>query len=366
MKHQIKEVRSALPPNSRDRSNVVALALLAFCAATWTISMVLISVSPLWFTWVAILGNGIAIAMLFIVGHDAAHDNFVRSHQLNRLIATLAFLPGLHPRSSWAHSHNLKHHAWTNLKGEDPGYAPFSLQEYRRLPLYRRLLERFYRTSIGLGLFYFFEVYCKDMVFPRGNRRPADEHAFLVNRVTVALFFVFQCSAVYWIAVSRDRPHPILFTFYAVIAPLAVFVWLMGFVTLQHHTHPEIPWFDKKQEWSFFQCQVAGTTHIRFPRIFDVVLLNILEHSAHHVDPLIPLYRLQSSQSVLDVAYSDSIKTIEWSPLVLWKTLCQCKLYDYREHRWLDFNGKPTTARLLPQCATSTSDPLTEECVTTS
>jgi omega-6 fatty acid desaturase (delta-12 desaturase) len=72
-------------------------------------------------------------------------------------------------------------------------------------------------------------------------------------------------------------------------------------------------------------------------------MLHIFDHAAHHVDPLIPLYQLEQSQQALENKYPQSIKIINWNLRVYWNTLSCCKLYDYREHRWLDYRGNPTT-----------------------
>ena len=233
----------------------------------------------------------------------------------------------------------------TNLKQEDPGYAPLTLEEFRQLPLARRLRERFYRssTSAGLWLFYLIEIWWNYLIFPNQEHRPSNSREFLIDRSLVTAYAAVQFLGIYLIASMTGRNSPLLFATYASVVPFLVFCALMGFVTFQHHTHPEIPWFDRIDEWSYFQSQVKGTTHICFPPIFDLVLLNILEHSAHHVDPLIPLYQLPTSQDALERAYPDTIKNIPWTPLVLRKTLVCCKLYDYRAQQWLDFRGNPTT-----------------------
>lgn len=347
MNPEIKAVRSKMPCHSRDRSNSKAIVLLLMSITAWAATALMIFYLPLPLSWIGILAHGIAIAMLFVVGHDAAHGNLVTSHPVNRVIATLAFLPSLHPYSSWARSHNIKHHGWTNLKGEDPAYAPYSLEEYQQLSPGKRLLVRFHRTWLGLGVLYFNELYCKHMMFPKQSHLPADRRAFRWEQLAVGTFLAIQLAAAYGLSILTDRPFPVLFTVYAGLCPFFVFLWLIGFITFQHHTNPEIPWFDQKHEWSFFQCQVAGTTHVQFPRIFDVVFLNILEHSAHHVDPLVPLYHLQTSQKALEAAFPGTIKIIGWNPNVLWTSLSRCKLYDYRAHRWLDFNGNPTTPRIM-------------------
>ena len=70
---------------------------------------------------------------------------------------------------------------------------------------------------------------------------------------------------------------------------------------------------------------------------------HIMQHTAHHVDSKIPLYRLTGSQSCLESAYPQDIVVEKWTLATLGKTLARCKLYDYENHRWLNFCGKPTS-----------------------
>ncbi len=347
MDTQIRCLFNTLPARRRERSLWRGIVLFVCCGSIWLLSLAGVVLSPLWIFPVAVLANGITMSMLFIVGHDACHGSLVPALRLNRMIGTLAFLPSLHPFSGWKRSHNGMHHVWTNLKGEDPGYPPFSLDEFRRLTPLRRLLERFYRSWAGIGFFYFAEVYWKCLLFPRCDRQPPQRREFLLDRILITAYLLLEIVSIYRVSLAVDRSHPLLFTICAVVAPYCFFLWLMAFVTYQHHTNPEIPWFDQKSEWSYFQTQVAGTTHVAFPPVFDFIFLHILDHSAHHVDPLIPLYHLDQSQVALEQAYPGSVKIIGWGPSVLWNTLSCCKLYDYRQHRWLDFNGHPTTPSLI-------------------
>src|SRR5947207_1054821 len=53
---------------------------------------------------------GLAIAILFVVGHDASHQRFAASRTLNHVLALLAFLPSLHSHSQWDMVHSRVHH----------------------------------------------------------------------------------------------------------------------------------------------------------------------------------------------------------------------------------------------------------------
>jgi acyl-lipid omega-6 desaturase (Delta-12 desaturase) len=90
--------------------------------------------------------NGVFIALLFIIGHDAAHGSFVPVRSLNRWIARIAFIPCVHPASLWRLVHNTLHHGRTNLKWVDGVWVPMSTDEYRYARPLRRWLERVYRV----------------------------------------------------------------------------------------------------------------------------------------------------------------------------------------------------------------------------
>jgi omega-6 fatty acid desaturase (delta-12 desaturase) len=129
-----------------------------------------------------------------------------------------------------------------------------------------------------------------------------------------------------------------------VLIPFLVFTWLIGFATYQHHTHPRVLWYRDENEWSFFRAQVQSTVHVEFPRWIELALNNIMEHTAHHVDPKVPLYRLTDAQDAIETAFgSENVITERFSFAKLSATLRTCQLYDFDDHCWLSFDGQRTT-----------------------
>lgn len=286
---------------------------------------------------------GICISALFVVGHDACHDSLTPSHRLNGVLGRLSFLPTLHPFVCWELGHNRLHHGWTNLKGRDYVYTPFSVAEFAALPRWRQWLERAYRSVPGIGLFYFIEVWWKHMIVPRPEERAKLRKAVWARDLAcVVLFFVAQVAAV--MLASDSVRAAALNGLLAIVAPYAIWNWLMAFVTIQHHTHPQSPWFKSPEEWEFFHAQIHGTIHLKLPRLIELLFHNILDHTAHHVDPKIPLYNLPHCQDRLEHRYGERIIVEQGSIPALHRVLKQCKLYDYERHCWLDFAGRPTGA----------------------
>lgn len=315
---------------------VLALAVIsagAFAAILWTPSLVVKALLSV------ILGLG--ISLMFVIGHDACHDSLTPSHTLNQLLGRLCFWPTLHPYVCWELGHNRLHHGWTNLKGVDYVYPPFSLEEFQALPSWRRALEHVYRTVPGIGLFYFIEIWWKHMLVPRREDfNKLRKGVFAIDLAAVLAFLGLEAFAAWWFAPSTG--HAIINVICAIIIPCAIWNWLMAFVTIQHHTHPKAPWFKDVAEWSFFHGQVHGTIHVRLPRWIELLFHNILDHTAHHVDPKIPLYHLPSCQKRLEEAFSGDVVIEHTSIRALARVLRTCKLYDYHRHCWLDFDGKPS------------------------
>src|SRR5581483_11438447 len=110
--------------------------------------------------------EGILIGRLFVLGHDACHGALFPARFLNRVVGRMLFLTSLTPYTLWEFGHNSVHHGFSNLKSRDYVWTPFSPEEWRALPRTRRALERLYRTPLGLGIYYGFEIWWKRLYFP--------------------------------------------------------------------------------------------------------------------------------------------------------------------------------------------------------
>lgn len=348
----LRVVRQRLIAATAARSIAKGGALIALVGAIYAATYAAICFTEFWLLKIVLgYANGLAIGMLFLIGHDACHMGLTPVGWLNRLLGRIAFLPALHPYSSWELSHNGLHHGWTNLKGRDPGYSPLSKEEFDRLPAWRRTLQRIYRTSFGLTLYYLIENWVRVEMFPNAEHRARfrNPRQFQVDRVIVAAFALAMIGLSIGLGILMRPAGQAAWIaglgHFAVAWVLPFLIWngFISFITFQQHTHPRIRWFDNEPEWTFYDTQVRGTVHIEFPWILRMLLHNINEHTAHHINPRVPLYELKSAQAGVREVLNGDVMVVRWSPRVMRDTLRRCKLYDFREHRWLDFDGRPTT-----------------------
>ena len=134
-------------------------AATAILAPWWTVKAIGVAIS------------GVAAAMLFALAHDAAHGSLAGSRAMNRLLATICFLPSWYPFTPWIRGHNHLHHGWTNVAECDYSWQPVSPAHYAAMPRWRRAVEHVYRSWWGLWLHSIVEIWWKHMAMPRASDR---------------------------------------------------------------------------------------------------------------------------------------------------------------------------------------------------
>jgi acyl-lipid omega-6 desaturase (Delta-12 desaturase) len=344
--------RASLPPERRRSTNLRGGGIFALNAIVYVLLFLGALLLPAWWMRLAcILATPTMIGALFVIGHDAAHNSLTRSGWLNRVLGRLAMLPAWHPYTSWCHAHNTLHHGGTCLKGKHPDFTPLSKEEFDRLPRWRRWLERVYRSPLGVGLCYTVDFYFGYLLFPSAAHRSPYRLAFHLDRLLVLAFVAFQLGLAYLLA--GHTPGMMLprwlYPVAAVVLPWAAWLGFMGIASFVQHTHPRTAWYDREDEWSFYHVQLRSSTHAVLPWPLGALLHNIMDHPAHHIDPTIPLYELPASQKSLEERAPEHSVVVPLS-LSEYLRICRvCKLYDYRRHRWLDFDGNPTTEEGLHQ-----------------
>jgi omega-6 fatty acid desaturase (delta-12 desaturase) len=345
-----------MPEATRRRSLPRALAVLIPSVAFYLLAWGAILVAPWWLWPVLAPIAGLAVTLMFIVAHDAAHDSLTPYRALNASLARWLFIPAWHSYGGWVHAHNHVHHGWTNLQQRDYVWAPLSLAQYRALPRWRRALVRMYRWWPGFAFYYLCEILIrKILIIQPETRRSKVRWKWLLDDLFVLIGVLAQAMAGIIIAQRfGPAPNPILLILAAQVVPLLVALWLLAFVTYLQHTHPSIPWFQDSKQWNFFTGQVLGTTHTEFRHGIDRLIHNIMEHTAHHVDPRIPLYNLAEAQEKLDAKHGPVRHHFTFRTFRYVQSVCQ--LYDFEQHCWLSFAGIPTSSRTFDQdemCADS-------------
>lgn len=338
-----KIIRSWLLPLA-GRSTMQALLLLVLDYMLLVALLTSVSLAgPTWLRALCALAAGFVIGRLFVIGHDGCHHSLTPHRRLNKWLARIAFLPSLTPYSLWDVGHNQVHHGFTNLKGVDFVWAPLTQQEFNALTPLRRFMERIYRSGWGPGLYYMIEIWWKKMMFPpqaaAGYKHQA---AFAWDRLLVTAFAALWIGTVAGVAWLTGQSTVLLLAL-GFVLPLAFWFNMMGFVIYGHHTHVKVSWHNDRASWQRAQPFVSTTVHLTFPLYIGSMLHHIMEHTAHHVDMSIPLYKLKDAQSRLEELLPGRIVIQPFSLRWYFATARACKLYDFTRNAWTDFAGRTTS-----------------------
>lgn len=302
----------------------------------------------IWMKAVAGTIAGFKIANLATIAHDAAHNSLTKSRWLNKYLAITSFLPGLFNYELWLYDHHRLHHSRTNEDFPD-SYTPMSKAQYDAASPLRKWKERLYRkpSFVYFGLYYIVERWSKVKLFPtrhmpRKIHAPAWRHFALITTFATGFLALLACAPLY------SETGSVTAIVLGFVVPFYIFQTLFAFTVYVQHTHPDVAWFDTPPDRSNGQGrQEYISVHLEFPKWLKLLVHNVYDHGAHHVCPAIPCYELHRAQKRLnellgDYAVSDRF-TFEW----LFNTMRTCRLYDYVNHCWLDYDGTALTASTL-------------------
>lgn len=294
-----------------------------------------------WLRLISSLLAGYWIGRLFILGHDACHQSFTPHRKLNRVLGRLAFLPSLSPYSLWEVGHNVIHHGFTNLKGVDFIWIPASKADFDAMSPSRQVLERIYRSGYAPWLYYMIEIWWNKMYFPNKNHKPGERKSFFWDNVLVSVFAVIWLGALTWLSAAFNVGFlTALVTGF--IIPFIFWNGMIGWAVYVHHTHNRIKFYDNKKEWTASSPFVTTTVHLTFNKPWGAMMHHIMEHTAHHLDMTIPLYKLKEAQDKLEELLPGRIVVQKFSVGWYFKNAKHCQLYDYENKQWIDFSGKPS------------------------
>jgi acyl-lipid omega-6 desaturase (Delta-12 desaturase) len=109
-----------------------------------------------------------------------------------------------------------------------------------------------------------------------------------------------------------------------------------------HHTHPAVVWRTASDDLSWLEAQIPNTVHVIFPGPVNFVFHWIMEHTAHHLRPGIPMYNLTKAQSILEERHEEII-VHRWTLRSHLDTLRRCKLFDIERATWTDYDGNSSS-----------------------
>lgn len=331
--HRVKPatVRQLIPEACHRRSVPKALAWCVFDLALYVaaLSLVFTGGHPA----LQLLGGvlaGVAVAIMFVWAHDAAHGALFRNKLVSELLGTLLMLPSLNMYRLWSYGHNKVHHGFTSFSPIDWIWRPLAPSEYRARGWWSRFVYRRERSILTCGLHYLLRVWWSGMV----RFRPQHKHHRLGFRLSKfgTLVFAVVLSYAAWVMAGG-----LIGAISAVIVPFVVFTYVIAFIVFIHHTHPDLPFFDRREEWSGAIGQVYCSTVVRCSRVIELLTHRILVHVPHHVDMRVPFYHLAPAYEAIKADLGEYIHEYRFSWAEIRSIFRSCQLFDFETKTWYRF-----------------------------
>lgn len=296
--------------------------------------------------------NGLAIGLLFVIGHDCVHKAYAPTTRVNQIMARLSFIPCAHSASQWEVVHNRNHHGKTNLKTVDYVWSPMSKAEFDASPAWRRQLERIYRSAWGPLVYYYIEFWLRRLLVPATREMRAEWRRHLFDSVFIIAMLGATIAGILALGAAIN-PERSLLTIFLVgwLLPYSVWNYLVAISVYLHHTHPRIHWFDDPKAWSFYRGSIAGSTDLELPFTWSRLFCDVMRHTAHHAYPAVPIYHLDEAQQRLIDRYGARVVRYKFTWAEYAEIVKACKLYDFERGCWTDFDGKQTGPSIHDEAA---------------
>jgi acyl-lipid omega-6 desaturase (Delta-12 desaturase) len=280
------------------------------------------------------LPAGGLLVRLFIIQHDCGHGSFLKGRIANDTVGRLVSVLTVTPYEVWRREH-AKHHATSgNLEERGIGdIDTLTVREYQQLPAWRKIWYRIYRNPLflfGFAVPFYFMVLQRVPVDHPLPRAQAWASVMGLNAAMVALYAALGLIFGFW---------NLLFVVLPVVHIAAA---VGGWLFYVQHQFDETHW-NRPPDWDVQVAAVFGSSYYVLPPVLNWFTGNIGLHHIHHLNSMIPNYRLMAC-----LKSSPDLQSL--NRLTLWQSF-KCvnhKLWDEDRRMLVGFEAvRPQLARLI-------------------
>ena len=276
------------------RAAVEVVVTVAFLVAAWAVAVAV----PAEFVVVADVVVAAALVRLFVLQHDAGHGALFSTRAKNDAFGTVACIPLLVPYLEWRKSHAIHHKISSQLDHRIfPDIYTVTTAEYALFPVWKKTAYRMFRHPLvlfGLVPAWFFFVSCriKGSMCPTLPRGKNLANVWLTTVAAVALYAGIGA------VVGVDR---MLWVF----VPAQLIAGGAGFFLFYVQHQMEYTFWAHDATWSYERAALQGSSFFDLPRPLAWLTGWIGFHHVHHLDPLVPCYRLRGAHDAHVDALAD-------------------------------------------------------------
>jgi omega-6 fatty acid desaturase (delta-12 desaturase) len=260
----------------------------------------------------------------FILYHDFMHGAILPGSRPARALFYTYGAVNLTPPRSWRDSHNFHHANIGLLAASDVGAFPLMTTEaWRSSSRLRRVTYRIARHPFTI-LFAYLTIFLLSVTLAPLLRRPSrhwDSALSLLAHGTVI--------AALWVFGGFDA------AFFGLLLPMTIAAALGGYLFYAQHSFPGMRILPVA-DWTIYRAALASSSYLRLGRILSWFTGNIGYHHVHHLNSLIPFYRLPAAMAAIPELQHPTITTLRPRDVV---ACFRANLWDEASGRMVGYRG---------------------------
>jgi omega-6 fatty acid desaturase (delta-12 desaturase) len=282
-----------------------------------------------WATLLLALPAAGLLVRVFIIQHDCGHGSFFDSRRLNDFVGRCMSVLTMAPYAVWRREHAQHHATSGNLDRRGAGdIDTFTVREYLQLSSLQKMRYRLYRHPLflfGIGVPAYFVILQR---LPWLHALPPRETLRSVVGLNIGLI-AFYLPLVYYFGIAD--------VLWVALPILHISSAAGGWLFFIQHQFEETTW-DKAEGWDFQVAALLGSSYYKLPSVLNWFTGNIGLHHIHHLNSMIPNYRLLDCLNA-----SPELKSINRLTLRDSIRCARLKLWDENERRLIRFDELPAT-----------------------
>ena len=235
---------------------------------------------------------------VFILYHDFMHGAILPGSKPARAIFYIYAAVNLTPPRSWRDSHNFHHANVGRIAASNVGAFPLMSSEmWRQASRRERMIYRVTRHPLTI-LSAYLTIFLFSVTLLPLLRRPSrywdSALALLAHATAVAALWIFG---------GFDT------AFFALLLPMSMAAALGGYLFYAQHSFPGMRILPDA-EWTAYRASLVSSSYLKLGSVLRWFTGNIGFHHVHHLNSLIPFYRLPDAMAAIPELQHPSITTL--------------------------------------------------------
>ena len=268
--------------------------------------------------------TGLLLVRLFVIYHDHQHRAILPKSRLAAIFMRFLGICIICPNAVWRSSHDYHHSHNCKLRSAHIGSFPIMTREqYRQTPAGGRILYLFMRHPLTI-LFGYFTVFLFGMVilpFFSSPRKNFDSVPALLLHGAIATLLVIYFG---WLGLVL-----------ILLLPFFIASALGSYLFYAQHNFPGVILKDK-EGWTFEGAALESSSYLKTNPLMAWFTGNIGYHHIHHVNHLVPFYRLP--ELYRDISEFRQANTTSLHPLEVLRCL-RLKVWCVETQRMVGIQG---------------------------